>query len=397
MNFTGSAAGGVAPYSYSWNFGDGATSTVQNPTHTYSAAGNFSVILTVKDRNSSTASASVTVTVSAGSTYSLSIGAETGAPAPGQGGTTNPSPGNHSFPVGSTAQVSSVPNPDYRFSKWTGDIAETLFFSQQATIIMDKNKSLTATFCTTCGDVNGDLKITPSDAQAAFDIFLGRIRTPTWCEKENADVNSSGTKLEPKVTPADAQAIFRKYLKREELPSDCSGNSRSAATMMEMSQGISNVSLTMDVLSGTLVDDIIYVPIIVDSPFEISAFGLDLEFPSDKLIFLGLDMTADTEKYVQLDANIFFPGSQMEVHETKENFSTLRVGGYKTELTFEPTLKVLVTLLFKTRGDFTPDIKLLITNTYDDIKNAGIRNRVIQPRNKQNDKNVGPKIFDKKY
>jgi PKD repeat protein len=37
------------PTSYSWNFGDGTTSTLQNPTHTYNSAGNYSVNLTASN------------------------------------------------------------------------------------------------------------------------------------------------------------------------------------------------------------------------------------------------------------------------------------------------------------------------------------------------------------
>ncbi|KKH92052.1 hypothetical protein EO95_13230, partial [Methanosarcina sp. 1.H.T.1A.1] len=43
--FTDTSTG--LPTSWSWNFGDGATSTEQNPTHTYSEAGNYSVKLKV--------------------------------------------------------------------------------------------------------------------------------------------------------------------------------------------------------------------------------------------------------------------------------------------------------------------------------------------------------------
>lgn len=39
---------GQLTYSYQWSFGDGATSTTQNPQHNYSGAGNFLVILSVK-------------------------------------------------------------------------------------------------------------------------------------------------------------------------------------------------------------------------------------------------------------------------------------------------------------------------------------------------------------
>ncbi len=44
--FTDSSTGGAVT-SWAWSFGDGATSTLQNPTHVYSAAGTFTVGLTV--------------------------------------------------------------------------------------------------------------------------------------------------------------------------------------------------------------------------------------------------------------------------------------------------------------------------------------------------------------
>lgn len=49
IQFTGSAQDGVPPYSYHWNFGDGASSSEQNPTHSYASAGNYSVVLSVTD------------------------------------------------------------------------------------------------------------------------------------------------------------------------------------------------------------------------------------------------------------------------------------------------------------------------------------------------------------
>jgi len=45
--FTDQSSG--APTSWSWSFGDGGTSTQQNPTHTYTAAGTYSVSLTVSN------------------------------------------------------------------------------------------------------------------------------------------------------------------------------------------------------------------------------------------------------------------------------------------------------------------------------------------------------------
>jgi PKD repeat protein len=67
VNFTGSATGGTAPYTYNWTFGDGATSTAQNPSHTYSSAGTYTATLTITDGSSpaKTATSQVTTNVSA--------------------------------------------------------------------------------------------------------------------------------------------------------------------------------------------------------------------------------------------------------------------------------------------------------------------------------------------
>ncbi|TRZ75590.1 MAG: PKD domain-containing protein, partial [Bacteroidetes bacterium] len=48
--FTDASSGGTI-VSWSWNFGDGGTSTAQNPTYTYGNPGNYNVILTVTESN----------------------------------------------------------------------------------------------------------------------------------------------------------------------------------------------------------------------------------------------------------------------------------------------------------------------------------------------------------
>ncbi len=51
------------PVSWHWDFGDGTTSTEQNPTHYYTDAGSYTVTLTVTDANQQTSSVTHTVTI----------------------------------------------------------------------------------------------------------------------------------------------------------------------------------------------------------------------------------------------------------------------------------------------------------------------------------------------
>lgn len=65
VNLSASPSGGTAPYSYTWTFGDNtATSTLQNPAHTYQNAGTFTYSVTVGDSANGRATASGSVTVS---------------------------------------------------------------------------------------------------------------------------------------------------------------------------------------------------------------------------------------------------------------------------------------------------------------------------------------------
>ncbi len=63
ITFEGSASGGTPPYSYSWDFGDGDSSNLPNPTHAYSSVGTYTVTLTVTDSAERTAQSTAQVTV----------------------------------------------------------------------------------------------------------------------------------------------------------------------------------------------------------------------------------------------------------------------------------------------------------------------------------------------
>jgi len=67
VSFTGNVSGGgeYASFRYSWNFGDGASSSSQNPAHVYTVPGTYNAVLVVEDTYSNeSCNAGVTITVS---------------------------------------------------------------------------------------------------------------------------------------------------------------------------------------------------------------------------------------------------------------------------------------------------------------------------------------------
>ena len=63
--FTGLTSGGTAPYTYSWDFGDGTTDTGSSTSHVYSSSGSYAVGLQVSDSGGLTTSVSTVVVVAA--------------------------------------------------------------------------------------------------------------------------------------------------------------------------------------------------------------------------------------------------------------------------------------------------------------------------------------------
>ena len=64
ITFYGSATGGTPPYEWLWDFGDGNTSTEQNPMHAYAAANGYVVTLKVTDSENAISTDTADVTVS---------------------------------------------------------------------------------------------------------------------------------------------------------------------------------------------------------------------------------------------------------------------------------------------------------------------------------------------
>lgn len=65
VEFAGTATGGCPNHTYAWNFGDGNTSSEQNPSHTYSTEGDYTALLTVTDSKNNKQQKSVSIKSSA--------------------------------------------------------------------------------------------------------------------------------------------------------------------------------------------------------------------------------------------------------------------------------------------------------------------------------------------
>lgn len=320
------------------------------------SAGNYAATITVSspEAPNSPKYVQVSLTVYAATSVQLSLQAATGQPSPGSGGTTQPVPGLYSYSNGSQVPIQAQPYANFRFAFWSGDVDSSEEYSTAFSILMDAHKSVTANFCTLCGDVNGDLNVTPGDAQRAFDIFLGRITNPTLCELENGDVNCDGTQGAPNVTPGDAQSIFNRFLGVNSLPADCSSDARAAtsASVSMLRKSKENSRLILDA-PRTVSDDEIEIPIIIDNLSELEAFGFDLIFPSANLEFVAIEETEFTEKLDKIDSNLVGEGK-------------LRVGGY-SRVPIELPAQALIVLVFRVIDGDLQTKSFSIVNAVDDV------------------------------
>ncbi len=66
VTFNADATGGTAPYTFTWNFGDGKTDTGNPVTHTYGGDGTYTATVGAKDANAMESSAQAAVTVAKG-------------------------------------------------------------------------------------------------------------------------------------------------------------------------------------------------------------------------------------------------------------------------------------------------------------------------------------------
>lgn len=141
VTFTATASGGSPGYNWVWKFGDGATSSKQNPSHTYDAGGSFTWKMTVTDAANDSCTGSGTVKVTGVLSVTATASPRQGMPpftvafdATPTGGTP-PFTYAWDFGDGGTA---NVPNPSHTF-------VTVGTFECQVTVTDKQSKSAAAT------------------------------------------------------------------------------------------------------------------------------------------------------------------------------------------------------------------------------------------------------------
>jgi PKD repeat protein len=119
--FTCTATGINLPYAYHWDFGDGATSVLANPAHTYAQGGDYTATCTVVDADGDIASGTVAVAVAANRVPRIAITAnplvgvvpfDVSFQAAGDGGD---APVNYLWTFGN-GNSSTAANPTHRYT-----------------------------------------------------------------------------------------------------------------------------------------------------------------------------------------------------------------------------------------------------------------------------------------
>jgi PKD repeat protein len=229
--FTGSATGGTAPYTYSWNFGDGsATSTAQDPSHTYTAAGTYNATLTVTDSaspaNTATSTVQITVNAVGGNLTATASGLPTSGQIPlttnftgtATGGTP---PYSYSWNFGDGSATSTAQDPSHTYTV-AGTYTATLTVADSSS----PTESVSASVPITASPIMGTVPSAPQSLAAT--AGNGKI-TLTWA----APANDGGEAI-------TAYEIFRGTSSGTETYLTSGGCSNLAAVLTCTDSGLTN-------------------------------------------------------------------------------------------------------------------------------------------------------------
>ena len=203
------------------------------------------------------------------------------------------------------------------------------------------------------GDLNMDETITPGDALCAFKIYLnGGTPPPGECDTEcsiySADANCNGD-----ITPGDALIIFQAYLNGLQPPLECPPK-----TEIALEKKLTELTLNLAAVNGVPGEEIV-VPINVDNPQGLNAYGLDLGYPKELLSFIKVSPTNLTKGWQAVAGKENVPG-------------VVTVGGFNPKPISTSKPGALATVTFKVKETAAGVGDLWLLNLTDDVAEAAV-------------------------
>jgi len=208
--------------------------------------------------------------------------------------------------------------------------------------------------CLRHGDLNNDGVLTPGDALCAFQIYLNNGNLPASCAAANsvceliaADVSCDGS-----VTPGDALAIFSRYLQKLP-PQECFGR-----TVLSKPQ---TQRYRLALQPEQIEEGKLKITLRVENPSDLQAFGLQLEYPSERLRFISLARTATTAHWLQLEARAASEG-------------VLNIGGFHEQAIASHAPAALFEIIFSNKGHAASTSDFKLSGFTDDLSEAFVAN-----------------------
>jgi M6 family metalloprotease-like protein len=208
VTFTATASGeGCGAASYAWTFGDGASSTEQNPSHTYSSAGTFSWAVTVSAGGQTCSKAgSVSVTPPPCSLSCTALATPASGPAPlavlfqaSVTATDCSGSADIQWTFGDGAS-SAQANPSHTYTS-SGNYTWTLTVTQDGETCTQTG-SVAAGAQPIPGDCDGDGAVSIGEVQKAINMFLGTLAPAC-----GVDCNGDGT-----ISIGEVQKVINNFL-----------------------------------------------------------------------------------------------------------------------------------------------------------------------------------------
>ena len=179
VKFTGTGASSVTTdvLSYLWTFGDGSTSTEQSPSHTFSAAGTYSVVLKVSNATGQSGSAVA---------QSVTVTAATATPVP----VCTVSASASTVNAGSSSTLTASCSPAATSYVWTGGTCST---STNSTCAVTPSSTATYTVAgVNAGGTGSTASVTVTVTPAVSTLIADADKVFVWAEKTYATIFGRG-------------------------------------------------------------------------------------------------------------------------------------------------------------------------------------------------------------